>query len=277
MIRIGDYNELQVLRFADFGAYLGDLDSGKEILLPKRYFPEDLQQGDYLDVFVYTDSEDRLICTTERPLAKVNECAFLEVVDVNAYGAFLNWGLMKDLFVPYAHQPYKFHVGRKAFVYLMYDKVSERMIATGKVRKYMKTDASKLEVGQPMKGVVYEKHELGYRMVLDHQYQAMIYNSNFEELPELGDELNVFIKDIRRDGKIDVSLFPVHRAVQGDLEEFILKLLGENDGFLKLDAKSSSEEVKDILGVSRKVFKKALGALYKNKKVDFEDGGTRLL
>ena len=210
-------------------------------------------------------------------MAKVGECAFLEVLDVNAYGAFLNWGLTKDLFVPFAHQPYKFHVGRKAFVYLLYDKVSQRMIATGKVRKYMKIDTSKLEVGQPMKGVIYEKHELGYRMVLEHKYQAMIYNSDFTDPPELEDELNVYIKDLRKDGKVDVSLFPVHRAVQGDLEEYILKLLADNDGFLKLDAKSSSEEVKEVLGVSRKVFKKALGSLYKNKKVDFENGGTRLI
>ena len=277
MITIGDYNTLPVARFVDFGAYLGDIETAGEVLLPKRYFPKDINVGDKLEVFVYTDSEDRIIATTEKPLARVGECAFLEVKDVNDFGAFLDWGLTKDLFVPYAHQPYKFNVGQKAFVYLKYDDVSQRVIATGKVRNQLKNDVSHLEVGDAFRGIVYEEHELGWRMVVDHKYHAMIFNSDFTDYPEKGDELNVFIKGIRNDGKLDVTLFPPHYAVQDDLETFILNYLREKGGSMDLDSKSSAESVKEVFGVSRKVFKKALGALYKNKMIDFADGTTRLL
>jgi uncharacterized protein len=277
MINIGDYNTLPVARLVEFGAYLGDKETVGEVLLPKRYFPKDLRVGDKLEVFVYTDSEDRIIATTEKPLAKIGECAFLEVKDINDYGAFLDWGLSKDLFVPYAHQPYKFQVGQKAFVYLKYDDVSQRVIATGKVRNQLKNDVSDLEIGEAFKGVVYEEHELGWRMVIDHKYHAMIFDSDFTEHPEKGDVLNVFIKDIRNDGKLDVTLFPPHIAVQDDLETFIINYLKENDNFMDLDSKSPAEKVKEAFGVSRKVFKKALGALYKKKMIDFADGGTKLL
>lgn len=276
MIKIGDYNTLPVARFVDFGAYLGNIETVGEVLLPKRYFPKDLKLGDEIEVFVYTDSEDRIIATTEKPLARIGECAFLEVKDVNDFGAFLDWGLSKDLFVPFAHQPYKFNLGQKAFVYLKYDDVSQRVIGTGKVRNQLKNDVSQLEVGEAFKGIVYEEHELGWRMVVDHKYHAMIFNSDFTEQPEKGDVLNVFIKGIRNDGKLDVTLFPPHYAVQDDLETFIINHLKNNDSFMALDSKSSAEMVQETFGVSRKVFKKALGALYKKKLIDFVDGGTKL-
>ncbi|WDE97656.1 S1-like domain-containing RNA-binding protein [Lentisphaera profundi] len=277
MIDIGSYNTLRVLRLVDFGAYLGNLESGQDVLIPKRYCPEGLTEGDDIEVFIYTDSEDRIIATTETPLAIVGECAFLDVIDINDFGAFLDWGLPKDLFVPFSHQPYPFQVGQKAFVYLKYDDVSQRVIATGKVRNQLKNDVSDIEVGNPFKGIIYEQHELGWRMVVDNKYHAMIFDSDFTELPEKGDILNVFVKAIRNDGKLDVTLFPLHEAVQDDLELFIIKYLKESDGVMPYDSKSSAETVQGEFGVSRKVFKKALGALYKKKYVDFADGNTRLL
>ena len=278
MINIGQYNDLRISRFVDFGAFLIDGQTGDEVLLPSNSLPRDAKVDDELKVFIYTDSEDRVIATTQKPLAVVGDFVFLTVKDVNSYGAFLDWGLSKDLFVPFAHQPFSFDEGDRVFVYIKFDESSERVIATGKTRAYLNKDTSKLKEGDQYQAIVYDRHDLGYKVLIDDQYEAMLFKSDLKgESLSREDELGVFIKQVRSDGKVDVTLFPQQHFVQDDLEELILAKLEAGNGLITLNAKSTSEEVLAELGVSRKLFKKALGALYKNKKIEFTEEGTRLL
>ncbi|MDF2674253.1 MAG: hypothetical protein K0R09_2521, partial [Clostridiales bacterium] len=201
MLKIGDYNELEVLKETDFGVYLSS--DEEEILLPGKYVPEGLAIGDRINVFIYKDSEDRLIATTITPKAKVGDIAYLEVKDTNRYGAFLDWGLEKDLLVPFAEQKIKMVTGNKYFVKVYFDEESKRVVATSKINRHILREASDLEEGEEVDLLVYKFTELGASVIINNKYLGVVYKNDIFIKLDVSDRLKGYISKIREDGKID--------------------------------------------------------------------------
>lgn len=273
---IGKYAELKVAKIVDFGVFL-EGENEELILLPKRYEPPKVQIDDRIKVFIYRDSEDRLIATTQKPFAQVGECAYLRVKAVNRMGAFLDWGLMKDLLVPFSEQMAKMQEGRSYLVYVYLDHASGRIAATAKLHKVFKDNELDLKVGQEVDIIVGSRGDLGHVAIINNEALGMIYkNEIFGSIRE-GQNRKAFIKKIRPDGKIDLSL-----QAQGYLNEVpvasqkVLTLLHEEEGFLPLNDKSSPDAIYEMLEMSKKNFKKAIGSLYKEKKIRIEKSGIFL-
>lgn len=277
MIQLGKKNTLTVLRKVDFGFYLDGAEY-ESILLPKRYVPEGLKEEDEIEVFIYLDSEDRIIATTETPLVMVNECGYLMAKDVNEYGAFLDWGLMKDLFVPFREQKMKMVVGRKYWVYVYVDKDTDRIVASAKIDKFLDKYNPPYAEGDEVSIKIHSLCDLGTKVIVDDLYWGVIYeNETFEKL-KIGETRIAFIKKIREDLKLDISLTKTgYRNRISDIETTIVAALEANNGFLALTDKSPAEEIKDCLGMSKKSFKMAIGGLYKMSKIKIEDSGIRLV
>ena len=277
MIQLGKKNTLTVLRKVDFGFYLDGAEYDS-ILLPKRYAPEDLKDGDEIEVFIYLDSEDRIIATTETPLVMVNECGYLMAKDVNEYGAFLDWGLMKDLFVPFREQKMKMVVGRKYWVYVYVDKDTDRIVASAKIDKFLDKYNPPYAEGDEVSIKIHSLCDLGTKVIVDDLYWGVIYeNETFENL-KIGETRIAFIKKIREDLKLDISLTKTgYRNRISDIETTIVSALEAHNGFLALTDKSSADEIKDTLSMSKKSFKMAIGGLYKMGKITIEDSGIRLV
>lgn len=273
-LRIGEYNELEVSRESPHGIYLHT--SKGEILMPKRYVPPGIKTGEQVRVFVYTDSEDRLVAISDEPKATVGEFASLLVKDVNTVGAFLDWGLEKDLLLPYREQLHPVKQGDHVVVYLSTDPKTERVIAISKIQAFIRAEPKDLEEKQAVELMIYDQTPLGYKALIDHKYTGLLYNNELFERLQLGEVKKGFIKKIREDGKIDVSL--QQQGVQGmkDARGSLLAMLKENDGFLPLHDKSSPEEIYDLLGMSKKNFKKAVGNLYREKKISMSENGIKL-
>jgi len=279
MISIGRTNTLTALRHTSVGVFLGD-DDGNDVLLPNKYVPETLREGNTLDVFVYTDSEDRLVATTLRPALERNEFGYLQVVAVTPIGAFLDWGLEKDLLLPFREQPQPLRVGQSVTVFLRLDEATHRLVATAKIARFFQTDRITLAVGQEVDVLVYERSDLGFNAILDNRYRGLIYaNEVFQPLP-LGSRVRGFVKAVRPDGGIDVALRkpgqPHHRLVE-DAGEQVLRRLQEHDGFLPLNDRSEPALIYERLGMSKKTFKKTLGALYRERRVRLEPDGVYLV
>ena len=272
MIEIGKDNYLQVVDEVEFGMYLDD-GEGNNILLPSKYIPEDLKVLDFTTVFVYTDSEDRPIATTLTPKAKAGSFACLDVVDVNGYGAFLDWGLEKDLCVPYGQQEKELSYGEKCCVYVKCDQVSNRVVGISKLKPFFNRDLSELKVGQTISGMVCEYHDLGVKLVLDNQYDGMAFKVDYFEDLKIGDVKDGVITDIREDGKVTVRIRKVGLDAVSDIKEKILEKLDINGGKLDLHDKSTPEEIKYAFNVSKKIFKQAIGHLYREKKIKLIDKG----
>jgi len=274
MVHVGQYNKLKVVKEVDFGMYLdGD---GEEILLPKRYVPKGLQPGDEIDVFVYHDNEQRLIATTERPYAAVGEMAMLEVADANPQGAFLKWGIMKDVFVPISQQDRRMRPGDKRIVCLYIDELTGRVTATEKIDKFISNYELTVKEHDPVDILIYQQTDIGYKVIINSRHLGVLhYNEVFKDL-EIGDKLQGFVKHIRPDNKIDVS--PGKRGYTRIPEEEgkILHLLEQNNGYLPYNDKSDPEEIYSFFGMSKKTFKMALGGLYKKRRVSFTQTGTKL-
>jgi uncharacterized protein len=274
MVKVGEYNTLRVVKEVDFGMYL----DGKpdEILLPKRYVPAYLKPDDEISVFIYHDNEGRLIATTDKPVATVGEIAMMEVADVNPSGAFLKWGIMKDVFVPISMQEKKMHPGQKRLVRLFIDERTGRVTATEKIDKYLSNYELTVKEHDPVDLVVYQKTDIGYKVIINSKHMGLIhFNEVFKEY-EIGDKLKGFIKKIRTDNKIDVVPGAKgYTKVSGE-EEKILSLLENNSGYLPYNDKSSPEDIYAYFGMSKKTFKMTLGALYKKRKVSFTKTGTKL-
>lgn len=265
MVAIGDYNELEITKQVDFGVYLDSEDG--EILLPAKYLPPRYQLGDRIRVFVYRDSEDRIIATTQQPKAKVGDFAALRVKDTNNYGAFLDWGLEKDLFVPFSNQREKMQPGRTYLVYLYLDENSDRIVATAKYEKYLSQEPPALREGQQVELLVAGFTDLGIKVIIDNQYAGILYKNEVFRPLGLGEKTRGFVRKIREDGKIDVSLQKAGYAEVSDAAAIILQQLQAAGGKLQLSDNSSPEQIYAALGMSKKTFKKAIGSLYREGKI----------
>src|SRR3989339_95113 len=264
MAKIGQFNKLRVVKKLDFGIYL-DGDSHGEILMPKQYVPENCNPEDEIDCFIYLDSEDRIIATTLTPFAKVGEFAYLEVVSVSAIGAFLKWGLPKDLFVPFREQKQKMEVGRFYLVYLYLDEDTNRIAASAKLEQFLLDVPPEYSVGQEVDLLIYHKTDLGYKAIINTEHLGVLYkNEVFQELRP-GQKIKGYINKIREDKKIDLALQKPGFEKIDSLTDVILKKIAENNGFLEVSDKTEAGKIYELFGVSKKTFKKAIGALYKKK------------
>lgn len=270
MLKIGNYNTLEVVKLVDFGVYL-DGGNGLEILLPTRYIDKPLHIGDKIEVFIYTDSEDRLIATTLRPLATVGEFAFLRVQQVNKIGAFVDCGLAKDILVPFREQKMRMIQGRNYLVYLYLDDASKRIAASSKIDKFLNNIYPEYKKGQPVQALVYRKNEIGYNVIVNNLHSGMIYDNEIFANINIGDYVTAYVKNVRDDGKIDLTLSDQIENRIDALSERILKYMMINNGSLGVNDNSSPEEIKATFGCSKKDFKKAIGNLYKARKIKIEN------
>lgn len=277
MIQLGRYNELQVVKALDFGVYLDGGEAG-EILLPMRYVPDVTAIGDILNVFIYRDSEDRLIATTERPLATVGQVARMRCKQLTNIGAFMDWGLMKDLLVPYSEQDLKAEEGRYYLTYVYLDETTERIVGSFKLRKHLSKDMPTYAVGDEVNIVVGALGELGTTVVVDDNYWGMVYlNETFRKLYH-GDRLKAYVKAVRPDGKVDISLQPIgFDNANAVAVERVLRALDRGNGYLPLTDKTDAEVIYQAVQLSKKAFKRAIGTLYKERKITIEEGGIRVV
>ena len=275
-IKLGKFNQLEVVKEVDFGVYLDGGDSG-EILLPTRYVPEGCKPGDLLNVFIYLDNEERLIATTLTPLVQVGQFAYLEVNWVNQYGAFLDWGLMKDLFVPFREQKMKMQVGRKYIVYVYIDEESYRIVATAKVDRYLSKQTAEYQPGEEVDILIWQKTDLGFKAIIDNKFGGLLYDSEIFTPLYTGMQLTAFVKQVREDEKIDLMLQkPGFEKVDSFAEELLL-YIKEHGGTIQYTDKSSADEIYDVFGVSKKTFKKGIGELYKKRLIVLGDSSISLV
>lgn len=274
-IQLGRYNQLEVVKEVDFGMYLNGDEDG-EILLPKRYVPEDCKPGDILNVFIYLDMDERLVATTLTPYAQVGEFAYLEVAWVNQYGAFLDWGLMKDLFVPFREQKLKMQKGKKYLVHIHLDDESYRIVASAKIERYLSKDRAGYRQGETVDLMVWQQTDLGFKVIVDNQYSGMLYRNEVFRTLEPGMRMQAYVKQVREDGKIDLELQRGEVRKVDDFSEVLLQHIKDNQGFTTMNDKTDAELIYATFGVSKKTFKKAVGELYKKRLVVLEEGGIRL-
>ena len=276
MAEIGKYNSLKVIKEVDFGVYLDGEKEG-EILMPIRYVPANCQVGDFVDVFLYLDSEDRPIATTETPFAQVGEFTMLRVKSVNKIGTFLDWGIMKDLLVPFREQKVTMTEGRSYLVFIYVDEESNRIVASAKLGKFLDKSIPDYTVGQEVNLVIESETDLGYKAIINNSHWGILYeNEVFEQLAK-GLKIKGYIKKIRPDNKIDLSLHPLGYEKVDPLTQMILDELKKEGGFIAVSDKSEAEEVYRVFGISKKSFKQAIGALYKRRIISISPDGIRLV
>lgn len=268
MLNLGSFNNLTILRDSPHGLFLEAFtaEGSQDILLPKRYVTPEMKIGETVRVFVYTDSEDRLVATTETPIAEVDQFAALTVVGTASFGAFLDWGLAKDLLLPKKEQLYPVREGDQVVVRIVEDHRTQRLIAVAKLQPFFRKDTSELEEQQTGTALVYDTTDLGYKVVLNQEYDALLFYSDSATELKRGDQLTVHIKNIRDDGKIDLTTFPAGRDATEQAKLTLLNKLQQAGGHLPLHDKSGAQEIQEQLGMSKKVFKKAVGGLYKERK-----------
>ncbi|WP_350291725.1 S1-like domain-containing RNA-binding protein [uncultured Croceitalea sp.] len=276
MIQLGNYNTLEILRSTSVGLFLGD-DEGTEILLPNKYVPDPIEIGQKLKVFCYLDNSERPVSTILEPYIIRNEFAFLEVAEISAYGAFMDWGLEKHLLVPFREQRLKMEKGRKYVVHCYLDEQSFRLTASNKLDKFLDNEKITKNLNDEVSLLISRKTELGWEAVVDNKHKGLLFFSDVFKEIRIGDRLTGFIKNIREDKKLDVSLLPIGQKMLEPTSELILKKIKEAGGFLTLHDKSSPEEIKEELQLSKKAFKKGVGVLYRERKIAIEANGIRLL
>jgi hypothetical protein len=275
MILIGNYNTLKVIKEVDFGMYL---DGGTdEILLPNRYVPKGLKQGDDITVFIYHDNEGRLIATTDKPVAVVGDIAMMEVNEITPHGAFLKWGIMKDVFIPISLQERKMRPGEKHLVQLFIDERTGRVTATEKIDKLLSNYQLSVQENDEVDIVIFQQTDIGYKVIINNKHLGVLhYNEMFREV-EVGDKMRGFIKKIREGNKIDVSPGVKGYAKVKSEEERIMDMLRNNNGYLPYNDKSEPEDIYTFFGISKKSFKITLGALYKKRLIEFTQTGVKLI
>ena len=274
-IKLGDYNKLRVTKEVDFGVYLDGYDEG-EILLPSRYVPRGTKPDDELNVFVYLDQDERLIATTERPLVKVGEFGYLRVAWVNQYGAFLDWGLMKDLFVPFREQKMKMQKDHSYLVHVHLDPETYRIMASAKVERYLSEDYPPYHGGDEVDCLIWQKTDLGFKAIVDNRFAGLLFDDEIFRQLHSGDRLKAYVKQVRPDGKIDLSLQKKGQRAVEDFSDVLLRHLQTNGGHSPLGDKSPAEEIYAVFGVSKKVFKKAVGDLYRRRLITIAADGLQL-
>lgn len=277
MAEIGKYNVLKVVKDLDFGLYLDGGEELGEILIPRRYVPVNCTVDSELEVFIYLDSEDRLIATTEMPDATVGQFAFLEAVSVSQVGAFMDWGLPKDLLVPFREQKMDIEKGKGYVVYIYLDDESRRIAGSTKIEKFLDNLPPQYSEGQEVDLMVFHQSELGYKAIVNGAHTGILYTNEVFRNLKKGDQMKGYIKKVREDDKIDLVLEkPGYSKVDG-IAQSLLDRLKKASGFIDITDKSPSDEIARRLGISKKNFKKAVGSLYKQKIIVIETGGIRLL
>jgi len=265
MTELGKYNRLKINRFVDFGAYVDGEELG-EILVPMKYIPEDLEVDDEIDVFVHLDGEERYVATTEDVKAQVGECALMEVTATSDHGAFADWGLVKNLFIPFREQRFKLQIGDQVIVYVYIDEITNRIAGSTKIESYIKHDSSAFREKERVKILVYRQTPAGFLCIIENRCLGMLYHNQIFQKVHIGDRISVYIKKIREDQKIDLTLQEEGYGKVEDFSDTLYQYLEEH-GSTDLHDKSSPEAIKAKFGVSKKVFKQAVGKLYKQKKI----------
>ncbi|MGG5488373.1 MULTISPECIES: S1 RNA-binding domain-containing protein [Flavobacteriaceae] len=275
MINIGEYNTLEILRETDPGLFLGD-DEGNEVLLPNRYVPESFEIEDKLEVFVYLDNEERLVAVTDKPYIKKGDFAVLRCNQVTKFGAFLDWGMVKELFCPFKEQAFKMRTGGWYLVYCYLDEETERLVASSKTNRFL--DNKELTVSQfeEVDIIVSHPSEIGMNVIVNKKHSGLIFNEDIFKDISIGDQLKGYVKKIRHNNKLDIVLEQIgYRSIEPNAE-LILKELEDNSGYLNLNDKSDPDTIKDQLQMSKKSFKKAIGTLYKQKRIEIKEDGIYL-
>ena len=276
MAKIGVLNNLRVVKEVDFGVYL-DGGEHEEILLPRRYVPENCKVDDNIRVFIYLDSEDRFIATTESPYAMVGDFALLKVVAVESVGAFLDWGLLKDLLVPYSEQSPTMETGKSYIVKIYVDKKTNRIAATTRLDRYLDNEPGNFHAGQEVELLICSQTDIGYKAIINGTHWGVLYSNEVFQPLKSGQRTKGYIKKIRSDNKIDLSLHrPGYERVD-DITDAIIKVLKEQGGFISVTDKSSPETIHKLFGVSKKTYKKAIGAIYRKKLITIENDGIKLI
>lgn len=275
-IRLGETNRLKVVKQVSFGYYLDGGPIHGEILLPQNETEGEVYIDTEVDVFLYLDQEERLVATMKKPLAKVGDFAFLKVAWVNNFGAFLHWGVLKDLFVPFREQKMKMVKEQSYIVHVHLDETSHRIMASAKVERYLKHGIAPYHRGDEVEVLIWQKTDLGFKVIIDNAWGGLLYDSQvFREL-HTGDRVHAYIQKVRNDGKIDVTLSRQGQKGVTDFSETLLNYLHDNDGYCPLGDKSPAEDIAACFNVSKKVFKKAIGDLYKQHLITISDDGLRL-
>jgi uncharacterized protein len=276
VIQIGKYNNLDIIRESSVGIYLADKE-GEEILLPNKYCPEDFKIYDTLNVFVYRDSENRKVAVTDSPKIQLHQFALLQCTDVSTVGAFMDWGMTKDLMVPYSEQRQGMEVGRWYIVFLDIDSKTDRLYASNKIEKHLQNDNLSVAEGDKVDILIMHKSDIGFSVIVNNVHLGLVYNNEIFTPLNIGDKLTGYVKKIREDNKLDISLQPIGYQNFNDVNsKLIYDDLVKNNGFIGLNDKSAPEVIKSRFGISKKAFKKALGALYKDKKVTISNKGITL-
>ncbi|CAI2289608.1 S1 RNA-binding domain-containing protein [Vibrio parahaemolyticus] len=276
MIKIGQINSLEVIKKADFGVFLDGDDYGS-VLLPNKHVPEGSELGDHIEVFLYFDSESQLAATIDKPIAQVGEWGLMKIEGINQTGAFVNWGIKeKDLLIPFSEQRARFTAGQNILVYVYTDKASGRIVGTTKFNKWLDKTPANYEVNEEVDLIIAERSQLGYKAIVNGKHWGMIFPSDVFGKLFIGKKLKGYIKQVREDGKIDLSLQKVGVAKMDDLSSKIIDLLEKKGGFLPLNDKSSPEAIFDAFRTSKGTYKKTIGGLYKQGKIVIEKDGIRL-
>ncbi len=277
MIEIVNYNDLDILRETRIGLYLGAAD-GEDVLLPNKYCPESYHIGDILRVFVYPDNEGRKVATTLVPKVLVNEFAFLQVKAVEQVGAFLDWGLDKDLLVPFREQRQRMEKGRWYIVFMTVDEKTDRLFATNKIEQRLDNEHLEIEEGDKVDVLIMQKTDLGFSAIINNRHKGLIYDSDIFQDINVGQQLTGYIKTIREDQKIDLSLQPIGYHHSTDTHtDLILRKLMENGGALPFNDKSPPDLIYSELGISKKAFKRAIGAMYKDHSITITEAGISMV
>lgn len=275
-MQLGKINHLTIQRFAPPGAYLVDAQEN-EILLPNKYLEPDWKEGTEVDVFVMKDSSDRMVAVKETPYILLGDFAFLEVVEINPYGAFVDWGLDKDLFVPFAEQRHALQIGEKYLFTLMYDYDTDRLFASMKVKKMLVPCQDKSLEGQEVSIFIGDDSKLGRNVIVENRYEGLIYKNHITKMLTEGETMTAFVASVREDGKLDITLEIINDSRYDAAEQTILSLLKENEGVLYVHDKSEPDEIKSMLGMSKKTFKQAIGKLYKHRRISLEPNCIKLI
>lgn len=276
MIQIGDYNTLTILREKEQGLYLSD-EEDNEILLPKRYVPKEFKIWDKLDVFVYLDNDERLVAVTDKPYIQRGEFAVLRCNQVSEHGAFLDWGMVKELFCPFREQAFKMKKGGWYLVYCFVDEKTERLVASSKTNKFLSNQELTIEEFETVDLIISHPSDIGMNVIVNKKHLGLIYKDNIFQDLSIGDKLKGIVKKIRKDNKLDIGLGEIgYRNIEPNAEAIMVELEDNGDGFINLTDKSSPEDIKEMLQMSKKSFKKAIGSLYKQKLITIKEDGIYL-
>ena len=276
MIKIGEYNTLEIIRETDQGLYIAD-EEGNEVLLPNRYVPETFQIWDKLEVFVYLDNEERPVAVTDKPYVKVNEFAVLRCNQVTSHGAFLDWGLLKELFCPFKEQAFKMKAGGWYLVYCYIDDETGRLVASSKTNRFLDNKKLTVKSFEEVDLIVSHPSEIGMNVIVNEKHAGLIFKEDLFKDLSIGDRLKGYVKKIRPDNKLDIGLGKVgYRNIEPSAESIIQKL-NYNSGYLNLTDKSNPEAIKETVQMSKKSFKKAIGTLYKQRLIEIKDDGIYLV